>query len=165
MKTKRFLVFCGIILGLATSVVAAPPKGRGKILNVKVSNKSDSAGRRVKEMVVTTEQSGVPMWCTVTAHVLVKDADDNLFFGEKPMRSARRSGSKNRRHDTWKFHVVTDQMNNADIAGYYVTYSDNTDDRIVASKSRNVNDPEEWLKEHKTATPLTVLAESHSVGR
>lgn len=149
---------------ISTSGVAnAAREATARISSVSVKTDSNSSGKKVKKMLIMTEQTQVAMWGTLNVCVLVKDKEGNLFFGRSSFRQPRRSGNEKKSVDKWEFHVEVSELSNPEIEGYYITYKNNENMKVLDTKASNVDDPTTWLKDNSSKTPIGIKAECHTV--
>jgi hypothetical protein len=161
MRRRLPLQLLACLLALPLAPLAAK-EAEAKIVSVEVRDDTDSTGQAIRKLTVVTQQDKVPMWGILTVSVLVKDRDGLLYFGEASFEQPTRADGP-RSLDRWEFHVVVEglKLKRPEVVGYYVRYANKENDKILATRVKNVKDPEAWLRDNQNQTPLTVKGDFH----
>lgn len=135
MKTIRLVM---LVLGMLCIVpmAYAGKQAEGDVLKVDISPATDSTGRKIKRLIVVTEQTKIPMPSIVNVYVLVKGSDDKIFFGKERFLQPQRLWRNMRSVDEWEFQILTDKIDKPDVVAYFVTLTNGDNNEVIASKTK-----------------------------
>ena len=165
MTKSRYQLPLLMFLFLATvQGLYAANSPRLRINKIGIRTDSNSAGHHIKKITISTQQSRVEMWGTLTLYVQVKDKAEEIYFGSASFKQPRRSGGTTS-NDEWVFHVLIEKLDNPKITGIWAVYENNADKKNFGEKKKFVKTKKlnDWVKSNVKAKELTVRGESHSL--
>jgi hypothetical protein len=133
------------------------------VTSIRVHRKYDSAGRHVHEFTIITRQSRVEMWGKLTLYVRMVDSAGKVYFGVDSFAQPQRSSRTPTTDAEWVFHVRSDLLRGAKLAGVWAVYynkadKSNFDDKQEGVQCKNIN---AWIQGNAPARKLQVKGERY----